>query len=103
MLLLKHFILPLSQFYFLRDSVDSEIVEHSPICSGTHLIRPRRPELSGVRSVIVDPARVDEDGVGVEQAFACVDLILQPDQFFLVYLFKITRMIVYRNVNGIIR
>jgi len=76
----NNLILPLPLFHFLRDPVDSQIVEHRPVGSRTHLIRPRRSELSGVFSVIVDTARINQDRVSVEQTFAGVDLILQSDE-----------------------
>ena len=57
---------------FLGHAVDAEVVEHAPLPAGVGhlLVLPGRPQLAAVLAVVVDAARVDQDGVSVEEALA---------------------------------
>ena len=58
-------------------AVHAEVIEHPPVSAGHHLVWAGRPELAPVLAVVIDAARVDQDGVRVKQVVAGVNLLLQ--------------------------
>ena len=58
-------------------AVHAEVIEHSPVGARHHLVRPGRAKLAPVLAVVIDAAWVDQDGVGVKQLMAGVNLLLQ--------------------------